>query len=386
MRSFSIAIVFGACIALAAVSAQAADFTIMDNTDHPVAKPCNPKSMSCQLDTAITSWMADNTIPAAQLAVRKDGKLILSHAYTLAGQGYPPVLTKNVFRLASISKMLETAYYSQQVSVGHLTGNELVFPYLGITAPLLPSQTPDPRINDITVSELVAHTSGMPGEGDGDPLFEMRDIEVELGSEPLTEQQFAEYLYGVPLLSNPGQDYLYSNVGYFLLQMVLEKASNQEYFSYVTEELLKPLKMTNWSLSPTLHTKVSPNEIAADDPYTGPSVFDISPDAPLEPFNFEGGDIIWELTKGPSDMVTNANSVSDFIHTWCVWCLALPDGRVYDYARDGCIPGASTWAESLNADIDFSILFNSQPCLGFSSTVIEQVRSILGSLDKPIAP
>jgi len=41
-----------------------------------------------------------------------------------------------------------------------------------------------------------------------------------------------------------------------------------------------------------------------------------------------GGDVIWELTKGPTDLVTNAVSVSNFIHTWNVYGL---DGRHYDY-------------------------------------------------------
>jgi CubicO group peptidase (beta-lactamase class C family) len=376
MRCVWVVIVFALCIATATmVSAEAAEFTIVDENGQSVATDCS--STACQLAAAITSWMTANDIPAAQLAVRNNGKLIISQAYTLKGSGYKTITTSNVFRLASISKMLVTAAYSKMLTASKLTGNEQVFPYLGITAPLLSSQTPDSRIDSITVSELYAHTSGLPGSGTGDPEFEMRDIEVQLGKEPLSEQQFAEYLYGVPLNSTPGTVYNYSNVGYFLLAKVIEKATNQEYFSYITKNLLEPLTMSNWTLSPTLQSKVSPNEIEADDSLTGPSVFNITSSAPLKPFNFAGGDVIWELTKGPTDLVTNAESVSKFIHTWNVYGLG---GRQYDYARDGCVPGVSTWAESLNADIDYALLFNSQPCLSFSSTVIEQVRTVLGSL------
>ena len=112
----------------------------------------------------------------------------------------------------------------------------------------------------------------------------------------------------------------------------------------------------------------------ADDPYIGQSVFDISRKAPNRPFAFEGGDIIWEITAGPSDFVTNAESVSAFIHNWNVYG---EGGRQYDYARSGCIPGAATWAESLNADIDFALLMNKQPCLDFTSTVIQQLETSL---------
>ena len=349
-------------------------FTVVDNLGTVIGTNCPPSGPACQLDEAVTSWMTMNSIPAAELAVRNDGALIISRAYTMLGQGYDTVSTENVFRLASVSKMLETAAYSQLLNEGTLTGNEPVFPYLGISGPLFASQVPDSRINDITVSELVAHTSGLPGEGMGDPLFTMRDIEVQLGAEPLTEQQFAEYLYGISLNSTPGTTYNYSNVGYFLLAMVIEKAANQEYFHYVQTALLEPLGLNNWILSPTSEQLVSSNEVPADDTLTGPSVFDLAPSSPLRPFNFEGGDVIWELTKGPTDMVTNAESVSAFIDTWNVSGVGR---RQYDYWRAGCLPGVATWAESLNSDIDYAVLFNSRPCLSPSSTVIQQLRTIL---------
>jgi len=257
---------------------------------------------------------------------------------------------------------------------GKLTGGEPVFPYIGITKPLFPSQTSDPHVNDIITLELAEHTSGMPGSGLGDPLFMMRDIEVQLGHEPLTAQQFAEYLYGTKLNSIPGFVANYSNVGYVLLGQVVAKAAGVSYFNYVKNDVLKPLGMTNWVLSPTSHLKAIANEVPALDPYTGPSVFDISPSAPLEPFIYEGGDIIWELAAAPTDLATNAESVSLFVHTWNAYGLG---GRQYDYARDGCVPGVATWVESLTADIDFALLFNSNPCLGFSSAVIQQIEAPL---------
>jgi CubicO group peptidase (beta-lactamase class C family) len=327
-------------------------------------------------DAAVKSWMKSNGIHAAQLAVRQSGGLIFSHAYTMT-KSYPLVTTTNTFRLASVSKMLLTAAFSNMLSAGTLTGGERVYRYLGILSPLLVNQTPDPRAHNIIALELAEHTAGLPGEGTGDPLFEMRDIEVSLGSEPLTETQFAEYLYGLPLLSTPGFTPLYSNVGYFLLGMVVARAAHEPYVNYVQQTLLHPMGMNNWTISPTSQANADPNEVAAGDSDTGPSVFDISANAPLKPFNFEGGDIIWEVAAAPADFVTNAESVSQFIGTYNVYGLG---GRAYDYARDGCIPGASTWAESLTADIDFALLFNNQPCLSFSSEVIAQIRSILSSM------
>ncbi len=328
------------------------------------------------IDSAIESWMSAYGVHSAQFAFRQNGKLKLSHAYTMDA-ATPLVTTDSVFRLASISKMVVTAAFSKLLSEGKLTGGEKVFPYLGITAPLLPGQTPSKLAKNIISLELAEHTSGLPGEGAGDPLFEMRDIEVALGHEPLTATQFAQYLYGVPLATPPGYVANYSNVGYLLLSQVIAKAAKTDYFSYVTNEIFAPLHLTNWTLSPTSQSQANPNEVAPDYPYTGPSVFDITSNAPQEPFNYEGGDIIWELTAGPTDMVTNAESVSAFVHTWNAYGLG---GRAIDYARDGCMPGASTWVESETSDVDFSLLFSGGPCMGFDSSVINTIRNALSGL------
>ena len=139
--------------------------------------------------------------------------------------------TTNVMRLASVSKMMATSAVTVLYKTGQLTPGLKVFPYLGISSPLFASESPDPNINQITVQELVDHTAGLHGSGAGDPLFMMRDIEVAMGSEPITKQQFARYIYGLPLLSTPGTQSVYSNVGYLILGMVVEKATGQSFFS-----------------------------------------------------------------------------------------------------------------------------------------------------------
>jgi CubicO group peptidase (beta-lactamase class C family) len=327
------------------------------------------------LDNAVKAWMTTNNIHAAQLAVRNKGVLIVSHAYTM-GAANPLVTTNKVFRLASNSKLLATAALSQLIADSKLTGNELVYPFLGVTKPLFRSQTVDPRSNSITVSELEEHTGGLHGATAGDPLFTMRDVEVQLGTEPLIAIQFTRYLYGLPLESDPGTTVSYSNVGYYLLGQVVAKGAGMPYFKYVQQAILTPLGMTNWFVAATHQSGIRPNEIMPEDPNNlGPSVFDISAAAPLEPFNFEGGNTIWELDAAPADMMTNAESLSGVIHTWNVYGLGHRTNG--DLARDGCLPGVATWAETLNADVDYALLFSNTPCLGFGSSVIQHLRTDL---------
>jgi CubicO group peptidase (beta-lactamase class C family) len=328
-------------------------------------------------DTAVKTWMRDNNVHAAQLAVRSQGALIFSHAYTM-GAANDLVTTTKVFRLASVSKMLATAAITQLMAQSKLTGNEAVYPYLGIKTPLLPSQTADPRSSQITVLDLVNHTSGLPGDGTGDPLFTMRNVEVALGTEPLSQFQFARYLYGVQLNSDPGTTSTYSNVGYFLLAPIVQRAAGVPYATYVQQDVLQPLGIRNWFVVETSQSNIRPNEVLAEDPNnTGPSVFDLSANPVFEPFNFEGGNTIWELDAAPAGMMSNAESVSLLAHNYSAYGLG---GRQSDLARSGCLPGEATWVESLNADIDFALLFSGGACLGTGSTVIQQLRSDLSPL------
>lgn len=328
-----------------------------------------------QYDRIVENWLNTWAIPAAQLAFRKSGTLLFSHAYTWRRNSL--VTTSNVMRLASVSKMTPTAAVTQLYASGKLTPGLLVFPYLGITKPLLKSQTPDPNINKVTVQELVDHTGGFHGEGSGDPLFMMRDIELQINHEPLTKTQFARYVYGLPLQFVPGTQTLYSNVGYQLLGMVVEKATGQRFVDYVNQSVMAPLGITNVSLGSTVFANRNPAEVIPSDPYTGPSVFDLSQSAPMRPLDYEGGDIIWENADSAADFETNAESISLFIHTYNVYGLG---GRQADYARSGCVPGVATWAESLTNDVDVALLINSQPCLSFSSSVIANLRNALMSL------
>jgi CubicO group peptidase (beta-lactamase class C family) len=330
------------------------------------------------LDRDVERWMRANAIHAAQLAVRKEGKLRFSHAYAFGSEhAYPTVFTANVMRLASVSKMMATAAVTTLYAQNALAAGTLVFPYLGITKPLLKGEKPDPNINAITVQELVYHTSGLHGEGSGDPLFMMRDVELKLGSEPLSKREFAEYVYGLPLQFVPGSQTLYSNVGYMLLGMVVEKATGMSFFDYMNDVIYPPLGISNVTLGATRFGERNPAEVIPADPYTGPSVFDLSKRAlPTAPFDYDGGDILWEDADSASDFETNAESVSLFIHTYNVYGLG---GREADYARSGCVPGVATWAESLANGVDFALLFNAQPCLGFSSGVIEALRAKLGA-------
>lgn len=99
-----------------------------------------------------------------------------------------------------------------------------------------------PRLpySNITIRQLLTHTSGMP---DGFELIETYFDHSSIASNDdllrLLETKQP------PLLFNPGEKLMYSGTGFNLLASVIEKVSGQSYNSYMDEQVFKPLGMTH---------------------------------------------------------------------------------------------------------------------------------------------
>ncbi|HEX5111711.1 MAG TPA: serine hydrolase domain-containing protein [Saprospiraceae bacterium] len=84
---------------------------------------------------------------------------------------------------------------------------------------------------EITLHQLLTHTSGFPGAiGD--------DYEI------ISKEDFQQRAWNTPLLFVPGKGYSYSNVGYSLLGMIIEKVSGENYSAFLENNIFKPAGMT----------------------------------------------------------------------------------------------------------------------------------------------
>lgn len=88
----------------------------------------------------------------------------------------------------------------------------------------------------ITIHHLLTHTSGLPDAFGGD--WDMQ----------ATRDRVLEEALQCELQSEPGEQYSYSNVGYSLLAMIVEKVANRPYEAFLAEELFQPagLKRTGY--------------------------------------------------------------------------------------------------------------------------------------------
>ncbi|MFC7110268.1 serine hydrolase [Nonomuraea rubra] len=79
-----------------------------------------------------------------------------------------------------------------------------------------------------------------------------------------------------PLDFAPGSRYAYSNYGYLLLGLIVEKASGMAYESYVKQKILAPAGVTRMRLGRTLKAQAAPGEIVYESAQTSRTVTDAS--------------------------------------------------------------------------------------------------------------
>lgn len=114
-------------------------------------------------DRAITTMTAKWHLPGGQLALAKDGRLVLNRGYGFADRERgEPVQPTSLFRIASVSKPITAVAILALVDVGQLSLDDKVFPLLALAPP---TNAPiGPRLDRITVRDLLIHAGGWDSE------------------------------------------------------------------------------------------------------------------------------------------------------------------------------------------------------------------------------
>ena len=168
--------------------------------------------------------------------VAKNGKPVFAQAYGLADrEKKTPNSLKTRFRLGSMNKMFTAVATLQLVQSGKLDLKAPFGKYL--------TDYPNKDVaSKVTIEQLLTHTGGT-GDIFG-PEFSKRRLELK------TLQDYVS-LYGSRALQfEPGSRWQYSNYGFLLLGLLIEKVSGQSYYDYVRDHIYKPAGMTGSASEP----------------------------------------------------------------------------------------------------------------------------------------
>lgn len=309
-----------------------------------------PFDGSGDLDDIVRTFMSEHAIRAMSIAVARGGLMVAKRGYTWAEPGYPITQPGTLFRVASVSKIFTCAAIDQLMNSGRLASNTAAFPFLGITSKLLPSQTPDPDINNIAVQQLAMRRSGLQRDFGAD----LRTIASRIGiAETPSRWDLVRYIYGEPLIARPGAADNYSNSGFTVLTTIVERASGQSFIDYLRQSVLAPAGITRVWLAATRSNARRADEVATyDHPGANDSQIDMTPGAMAA--NAYGGQVVTENSEGVGGLIASTAAVARTIGTHAVWDIGARQLATRYGEMDGTGAGAVSRADGL----DFAYAFN----------------------------
>lgn len=182
-----------------------------------------------KIDALVRQYVANRQFNGAILVADK-GKVIIKKGYGMANMEWNIANTSTTkFRLGSVTKQFTAILIMQLVEQGKLKLNGKVTTYL----PDYPKATGD----NITIHHLLTHTSGIPNYTNFPKFFETT------ARNPYTPEVFVKEFSSLPLEFTPGSTFSYSNSGYFLLGVIIEKVTGKSYADVLQENILTPLEL-----------------------------------------------------------------------------------------------------------------------------------------------
>lgn len=193
-----------------------------------LALPAFGADKAAQLDALIERYHELGLFNGSAL-IAESGQPILRKGYGEANMEWHIANTPDTrFRLGSITKQFTATLVLQMVEKGQIDLAAPISRYL--------PDYPNPNADRITIHQLLNHTSGIPGYTE---LPEFGNV-ARLPARPA---KFMNMFSRLQLLFEPGTKFSYSNSGYFLLGVILEKVGGKPYEQLLREGIFDPLGM-----------------------------------------------------------------------------------------------------------------------------------------------
>ena len=218
----------------------------------PLTSACqNQDEIFASAFSLIEGAIAARSFPAVSVAVTCAGKIValqafgtpvfkadlagapsLSHPLRQGADSDFPITPDTLFDLASVTKVIATTTIAMILYERGLL--ELEAPVSGALPEFL---TGDVRRRTVTFRMLLAHSSGLPA-------YEKLFLKAK------TREELLHAAYTVPLTADPGSRAAYSDIGFILLGLALERLAGEALDTFCQREIFGPLGMSNTTFNP----------------------------------------------------------------------------------------------------------------------------------------
>ncbi len=192
--------------------------------------------------------IAARVFPACSIAVTFGGELAALKAFGrfTYDPASPEVTTANIFDLASLTKVVATTAMAMILYERGLL--DLEAPVTAIVPEFAgASDEHDPRRREVTLRMLLAHSSGLPA-------YEKLFLRAK------TREDLLQTAFTTPLAGAPGGRAEYSDIGFIILGVALERLADESIDVFCQREIFGPLGMTHTTFNPadTLKNSIPP--------------------------------------------------------------------------------------------------------------------------------
>src|SRR6266513_4165026 len=191
--------------------------------------------LSTELEPKIKEEVQQGRLPGFAIGVVRNGKLIYAKGFGVAKLGGSmPITSKSLFHMASVTKTFVATSVMQLVEKGQIDLDAPVIRYLPYF------RLDDERYRNVTIHQLLSHTSGIPDT----VTYNWDKPEYDAGA----LERFVRSIADQKLVFAPGEKFAYSNTAYEMLGDVIAKVSGESFEDYVQHNILTPLGMKDSTL------------------------------------------------------------------------------------------------------------------------------------------
>jgi CubicO group peptidase (beta-lactamase class C family) len=191
----------------------------------------SPPDLFREVKEKIVRLVDDRKIPSLSLAVVKNGEIIWEEAFGLANLEKKLKATpETLYPIASATKPFTATALMVLVERGLVALDKPANAYLGKAG----LRALEGDASEATVRRVLHHTSGLPMYWN---FYYAGTSRVR----PSLEQTIQRY--GI-LVSRPGESYNYSNLGYAVLEQIIERVGGKPYAEFLASEVFQPLNMS----------------------------------------------------------------------------------------------------------------------------------------------
>ena len=201
--------------------------------------------------------LAEKNKAMGSLIIVRDGNVLYTRSIgysQINGAEKKPLTAANRFRIGSITKMFTAAMILQLIEEGKVKMTDTLdkfFPQV-------------PNAQKITIVQLLAHRSGIPN------VRREQNAQRNVNTTPMTKEEHLALIIKATPDFEPDTQFLYSNAGYFLLGLILEKVTGKSYQEALRERIT--------------------SKIGLKDTYTATGNIDVNRNESLTYFMIPGGD------------------------------------------------------------------------------------------------